>query len=412
MAAKRPTHDDDPAEIHAAPPAKKQKGALSNTHKDRLRKALLKSKGGIKAATKLPPPSVVSDKMPQTNETKRTTSASLPTKPSLAPSTTTTTILPPASAARTSSLPSSNQKLTDLQTKMRKKLAGSQFRWLNELLYTKPSTDSLAIFSSKPELFDIYHEGFRSQTESWPTNPVDVFLAYLARKPRGTVVADMGCGDAKIARTLNSSSKKSPQLDIRSFDLVKRCEEVTACDIANVPMRDAEADVVVFCLSLMGTNFMDFVREAYRVLKVGGELKIAEVVSRFPDVPAFVNALVDVGFRLVKQDASNKMFILFDFVKSSTTANTPSSASQKSSISKRPPPPSVTHTTKSKNSTSSKKSDTSAQRGGGGGAGGGKGKPGKKQNDGNGGGTSSKAAAATSSSAPLPLLKPCIYKRR
>jgi len=46
-----------------------------------------------------------------------------------------------------------------------------------------------------------------------------------------------------------------------------------------------------------------------------GQLKIAEVVSRFVDVEAFVAALKALGFELKHSDASNKMFIMFDFVK-------------------------------------------------------------------------------------------------
>ncbi|KAI8913830.1 methyltransferase-domain-containing protein [Powellomyces hirtus] len=212
---------------------------------------------------------------------------------------------------------------------MQRKLAGSKFRWLNEILYTKNSSEAVQIFGKTPELFDIYHEGFRSQTEAWPTNPVDGFLDYLRKKPAGTAVADMGCGDAKIARTLKAQKKK---ITVHSFDLVKRCDEVVACDIANVPLKAKSVDVVIFCLSLMGINFMDFIREAHRILKPNGELKIAEVISRFPDVNSFVSALAEAGFKATKQDDSNKMFILFDFVKSSEgSAVPPSKAKMKSS---------------------------------------------------------------------------------
>ena len=42
-------------------------------------------------------------------------------------------------------------------------------------------------------------------------------------------------------------------------------------------------DAGVFCLSLMGTNFPEFLREANRVLKRDGKLFVAEVLSRFSD---------------------------------------------------------------------------------------------------------------------------------
>jgi hypothetical protein len=58
-------------------------------------------------------------------------------------------------------------------------------------------------------------------------------------------------------------------------------------------------DVAVFCLSLMGTNYVDFIREAHRVLKEGSELKIAEVISRFSDVDAFIELMDELGFEFM-----------------------------------------------------------------------------------------------------------------
>jgi len=55
---------------------------------------------------------------------------------------------------------------------------------------------------------------------------------------------------------------------VRSFDLVKVNEHVEVCDMADVPLQDGTVDVAVFCLSLMGTNFLGFVREACRYTKL------------------------------------------------------------------------------------------------------------------------------------------------
>ena len=52
--------------------------------------------------------------------------------------------------------------------------------------------------------------------------------------------------------------------------------------MAHVPLPDNSVDVAVFCLSLMGTNLADYIREARRVLKPAtGVMKVAEVRSRF-----------------------------------------------------------------------------------------------------------------------------------
>ena len=63
-----------------------------------------------------------------------------------------------------------------------------------------------------------------------------------------------------------------------------------------------------------------FVGEAFRVLKAGGLLKVVEVRSRFEDasIDEFVAGCRSAGFDLAKPyDASNRMFVAFDFQKSS-----------------------------------------------------------------------------------------------
>ena len=249
-------------------------------------------------------------------------------------------------------------KLTPLQQKMMAKLSGSRFRWINEQLYTTTSDKALEMITKQPALFDEYHQGFRSQVQSWPENPVDVFVKTI--KERGTtkqvnapgglpgvgpnkqvVIADMGCGEAQLALDVNKvveKFNKNPpkgrnlprKLDIKvhSFDLKKHNDRITVADIKNVPLPDESCSVVVFCLALMGTNFLDFIAEAQRILAPRGELWIAEIKSRFSessgsakaaqlnDVGAeFVNAVKLSGFFHKSTDNSNKMFTRFEFYK-------------------------------------------------------------------------------------------------
>ena len=87
------------------------------------------------------------------------------------------------------------------------------------------------------------------------------YSSILKRKLEDLVIADFGCGEARLARTLGEDAK------VHSFDLVKMNDYVTVCDFANTPLENESCDVVVFCLSLMGTNLKEFLREANRVLK-------------------------------------------------------------------------------------------------------------------------------------------------
>lgn len=228
----------------------------------------------------------------------------------------------------------SKPKLTPLQMKMREKISGSRFRWINEQLYTISSEDALKLIKDNPELFDEYHNGFRTQVQSWPENPVDTFISQfksrlekpinapggLPGEPDGTVViADMGCGEAQLAQDVMKlkGSKKSQKVKfkVHSFDLKKANDRVTVADIKNVPLPDSSTHVVVFCLALMGINFLDFIREANRILKPGGEIWIAEIKSRFVDgnVEKFVKALKKIGLFHKTTDDSNKMFVRFEF---------------------------------------------------------------------------------------------------
>lgn len=278
--------------------------------------------------------------------------------------------------------------LTPLQAKMRAKLSSARFRHINETLYTTPSAKSLDLFHKDPSMYFEYHTGFRQQVTTWPENPVDVFISQLRARsnvgfqkghskkhlPSSTAllplprdrdsgvctVADLGCGDAKIAATFNHGKEgKNAKITVKSFDLQASTPDVTVADVANLPIPAESVDVAIFCLALMGTNFLDFVDEAFRILRWRGELWVAEIKSRFnrkvdttikvgtakkkkaegeeeevdPELAdladgataskkeelvykSFVDALEKRGFKLRGQvDAKNKMFVRMEFVK-------------------------------------------------------------------------------------------------
>ncbi|XP_019943714.2 ribosomal RNA-processing protein 8 [Paralichthys olivaceus] len=195
-----------------------------------------------------------------------------------------------------------------LRLRMEQRLESARFRYINEVLYSTSSGDAKRMFKQDPQAFWIYHRGYTTQVQKWPANPVDAIISYIQLKSPSMVVADFGCGDCKIARSVENK--------VHSFDLAAACELVTVCDMANVPLRDCSVDIAVFCLSLMGTNLADFLAEANRVLKMGGVLKIAEVASRFDNVRSFLTALANLGFKLVSKDTENTHFYSFECVKS------------------------------------------------------------------------------------------------
>ncbi len=138
-----------------------------------------------------------------------------------------------------------------------------------------------------------YHTLYREARKSWAVVPFEEVIRW-AEKRSGYVIGDFGCGEAKLAEAL------ADRHTVHSFDYLAANDDVTACDMAHVPMEDEALDVAVFSLSLMGANFSDYLREAWRLLKLDGQLHIYEATSRFNDREGFVAALKQLGFAVVE----------------------------------------------------------------------------------------------------------------
>ncbi len=130
----------------------------------------------------------------------------------------------------------------------------------------------------------------------------------------------MGCGEAKIMRHFLEKIEYNKLIKVHSFDLAVSHPGVVVCDMSKVPLNDSSVDVVIFCLSLMNTNFLDAIREAKRILKPKtGLLRIAEVESRFENGPnAFISAVEEIGFKKRNLNTQYKVFTLFEFIISET----------------------------------------------------------------------------------------------
>ncbi|CAH2226276.1 ribosomal RNA-processing 8 [Pelobates cultripes] len=111
-----------------------------------------------------------------------------------------------------------------LRSRMEKRLSSARFRYINEELYTSDSSKARSLFENDPEAFVIYHSGFSQQVQHWPVNPIMEVIKYVKNRPLSLVVADFGCGDALLARSVRNK--------VHSFDLVALNDCVTVCDIA------------------------------------------------------------------------------------------------------------------------------------------------------------------------------------
>ena len=243
----------------------------------------------------------------------------------------------------------------EVYTKATTALSAGTFRMLNEMFCFSPSGDAKKFFELSPDMFHTYHEGYRSQVEKWPINPLDIVIDELktykkgypptdeekAKKrkknkgeggedeaedeehedeeadnkaeteggiPRYWQVCDLGCGDAKLAQALDRNK-------VLSYDLVANNERVTVADIAHTPAPSYSCEVVVMCLALLGTNWIEYLREAHRLLSNRGLLKIVELTSRIPSPELFCNLLQHLGFWRLRVERVNEFFWLFDFQK-------------------------------------------------------------------------------------------------
>jgi len=264
-----------------------------------------------------------------------------------APAQPASTATPATPATPAPPAPAAKAPLTQLQSSMLSSLQGARFRSINEHLYTHSSQEALAMIQNEPQLFDEYHKGFRQQVRKWPKNPVDRIVELLlgvkgkigaldirAAKIPGALIVDMGAGEAGLARTLVPHG-----FHVLSYDLVNTPDGwvrgADAAAVGTLPLpgtmaplglvwtdigpSPAVVDAVVFCLSLMGTNWVDMLTEAWRILRPRGELIVAEVTSRLSstaDVRPFTDMVLALGFDLDWQDTTNSTyFALFKFTK-------------------------------------------------------------------------------------------------
>ncbi len=162
-------------------------------------------------------------------------------------------------------------------------------------------------FNQNPEEWYLYHTLYREARQNWAEIPYEKIITTLKRR-LDWVVGDFGCGEAKLAEILPNK--------VYSFDHIAINEYVTACDIAHTPLEDATLDVAVFSLSLMGLNYEDYLKEAFRSLKYGGLLKIAEPISRWVEKRSeLLSRITKVGFLLVGDVVESDQFLYLNAIK-------------------------------------------------------------------------------------------------
>jgi Hypothetical methyltransferase/Probable Zinc-ribbon domain/Type III restriction enzyme, res subunit len=167
------------------------------------------------------------------------------------------------------------------------------FRSMNARWNSSKSDTNYKRLQGNPEDWMQYHTLYQSARKTWSVIPYEEAIKWL-KKRSNLIVADLGCGEALLAKALAGKHT------VHSFDFIAINDSVIECDIAHLPLEDACLDVAMFNLSLMGLNITDYIREATRTLKLDGQLWIYEVKSRIKDLQGFVKGLELAGFRIIE----------------------------------------------------------------------------------------------------------------
>lgn len=189
--------------------------------------------------------------------------------------------------------------------KYRKKLG--EFSELNKRWSTSSSNKTFKRLLENTEEWYYYHALYKKARKEWPEIPYIEISKKISNRPEW-VIGDFGCGENLLSKEIKNK--------VYSFDYISIEEGVIQCDMSNVPLDNNILDVAVFSLSLMGSNYIDYLREGYRTLKPFGQLFICEPASKWAGREnELKNVIESVGFRCFGAIRNSDKFIYIDGVK-------------------------------------------------------------------------------------------------
>lgn len=151
---------------------------------------------------------------------------------------------------------------------------------MNNIINNSKSETIHKKIQEEPQFLEGYHEKLDEQKRHWDFDPVDVIaskikgLEWPAHIITELIIGDFGCGRAKLSELL----KENKIYSFDHHDILN--DKVIACDMKSIPLkRDGQLDVAVFCLSLMGENWSEYITEAKRCLTKNGRLLIVETTK-------------------------------------------------------------------------------------------------------------------------------------
>jgi SAM-dependent methyltransferase len=183
------------------------------------------------------------------------------------------------------------------------------FSLMNQKINTSKSSTTHQRFKEDPKEWYQYHSLYREAREEWGEIPYEVIAESIKKRPRD-VIGDFGCGEAELSKLISNK--------VYSFDHVAINPSVIECDISKINLPDEILDVSVFSLSLMGINWKDYLKEAFRLTVPGGHLKIAEPKNRWAETKKqiLLEGIKEAGFAIQGEPSDNSSrFIYVDATK-------------------------------------------------------------------------------------------------
>jgi CRP-like cAMP-binding protein len=170
------------------------------------------------------------------------------------------------------------------------------------------SAETFKRLQADPDEWVLYQTLLMQSEAESKEDPLKVLAQWLKNRPDWTV-GDFGCGTLRLKKLIENS--------VIAMDFVSSDASVLACDMSNTSIPEQTLDVAVFVNSIMGVNFPDYFKEAFRLLKFGGHLKIAEKTRLWADSKAkpITDALNATGFRLLRQPTVGAQYFYIDAFK-------------------------------------------------------------------------------------------------
>src|SRR5206468_6450302 len=164
-----------------------------------------------------------------------------------------------------------NVELTPVEIKKRIIKYGD-FTKLNNKINNENSETTHHRMMKDSREWEEYHRQYREARRSWAIVPYEEIIKRIRQLSPRLIIGDFGCGEAKILEAFGDNR-------VYSFDHVAINNKVKACDMKSVPLPDEAIDIAVFSLSLMGSNWEEYIAEAKRCLATNGYLLIAETTK-------------------------------------------------------------------------------------------------------------------------------------